>query len=213
MLFKAIQNHVNSGKSTLLLSCDHHSSASKAPLMTGLSTRPLSKALKSFSCAKLTTLRLLALMNNSPSDSTTRLVNACSCYLKTDPPFKSLGLLKDFNGLNVAQHSDAIKLLCKKHIERVLTTHGWSKPSPPAPAMPPAPQPVDAVTSLHAHQGPPENTAEHAAPASKQGFASRTLLGELLHAHVTCWPGIGYVTIGLSEFSTCLHDHGITSPC
>jgi len=61
--------------------------------------------------------------------------------------------------------------------------------------------------SLYAHQGPPENTAEHAALVSKYGFAYRTLLGELLYAYVTCRPDIGYATITLSKFSTCPHDH------
>jgi len=37
------------------------------------------------------------------------------------PPFKYLGLIKDFNGLDVAQYSDAIKLSCEKYIDRVLT--------------------------------------------------------------------------------------------
>jgi len=87
------------------------------------------------------------------------------------PPFKHLGLLQDFNGLDIAQCSDAIKLPCEKCIDRVLTTHGLSKPSAPVPSKPPAPLPVDAVMSLHAHQGPPENTAEHAALVSKCGFA------------------------------------------
>jgi len=105
---------------------------------------------------------------------------------ETTPPFKYLGLIDDFNGLDVAQYSDAIKLSCEKYIDRVLTTHGWSKPSPPDPAKPPAPLPVDAVTSLYAVQGPPENTAEHSALVAKHGFAYRTLLGELLYAYVTC---------------------------
>jgi len=121
------------------------------------------------------------------------------------PPFKYLSLIKDFNGLDVAQYSDAIKLSCEKHIDRVLTTHGWSKPSPPVPSKPSAPLSVDAVTSLCAHQGPPENTAEHAALVAKHGFAYRTLLDELLHAYVACRPDIGYATITLSKFSTCPH--------
>jgi len=70
-----------------------------------------------------------------------------------------------------------------------------------------APLPVDAVTSLYAHQGPPENTAKHAALVAKYGFACRTLLGKLLYAHVMWWPDIGYATITLSKFSTCPHDH------
>jgi len=69
-------------------------------------------------------------------------------------------------GLDIAQHSDAIKLSCESYIDRVLTTHGWSKPSPLVPSKPSAPLPVDAVTSLYANQGPPENTAEHSALAN-----------------------------------------------
>ena len=127
------------------------------------------------------------------------------------PPFKYLGLIKDFNGLDVAQHSDAIKLSCEKCIDRVLTTHRWSKPSPPVPSKPSAPLPVDAVTSIYAHPGPPENTAKHAELVAKYGFAYRTLLGKLLYAYVACRPDIGYATIALSEFSTCPHaDHGVT---
>jgi len=123
------------------------------------------------------------------------------------PPFKYLSLIKDFNGLDVAQHSDAIKLSCEKCIDHVLTTHGWSKPSPPVPSKPSAPLPVDAVTSIYAHLGPPENTAKHAALVAKCGFAYRTRLGELLHAYVTCRPDIGYAMIALSKFSTHPHDH------
>jgi len=43
---------------------------------------------------------------------------------ENSPPFKHIGLLKDFNGLDMVQYSDAIKLSCEKHINRVLTTHG-----------------------------------------------------------------------------------------
>jgi len=133
--------------------------------------------------------------------------NALQLPSEDTPPFKYLGLINDFNGLDIAQHSDTIKLSCEKYIDRVLTTHGWSKPSPPVPSKPSAPLPVDAVTSLCAHQGPPENIAEHAALVAKCGFTHRTLLGKLLHAYVACRPDIGYATITLSKFSTCPHDH------
>ena len=125
---------------------------------------------------------------------------------ETVPPFKHLGLLKDFNGLNIAQHSDAIKLFCEKCVNRVPPTHGWSKPSPPVPSKPAVPMPVDTVTPLHAHQGPPENTAEHATLVAKCGFAYHTPLGELSHACVACRPDIGCATIAPSEFSTCPDD-------
>jgi len=169
--------------------------------------RPFSKAPKCFCCAQVDDFALAC----PNEDMAKRLYDQIDEHLQlpseTQPPFKYLGLLKDFNGLDIAQYSDAIKLSCEKYIERVLTTHGWNKPPPAVPSKPPAPLPVDAVTSLYAHKGPPENTAEHAALVEKYGFAYRTLLGELLYAYVTCRPDIGYATITLSKFSTCPHDH------
>jgi len=207
MRSKVTLNLANSGKNTSLPSCDRLSSASKAPHMTGLCARPLSRVPEYSCCAKLTTLLWHALMKTSPNIYVIRLVKPYNYHLKIHPHSKYLGLIKDFNGLDVAQHSDAIKLSCEKCINRVLTTHGWLKPSPPVPSKPSAPLPVDAVTSLYAHEGPPENTAEHAALAAKYGFDYRTLLGELLYAYVKCRPDIRYATITLSKFSTCLHDH------
>ena len=129
------------------------------------------------------------------------------------PPFKCLGLIKDFNGLDVAQHSDAIKLSCEKYIDRVLTTHGWSKPSPPVPSKPSAPLPVDSVTSVCAHPGPPENTAEHAALVAKYGFACRTLLGELFSCMPMLRVGQTLATLPLHYLSSPLARMTITLLC
>ena len=126
---------------------------------------------------------------------------------ESEPPFKYLGELHDFNGLDVHQHDDCIKLSCEKYIDRVLTTHGWATPSLPQSSKPTIPIPTDAVTTLYQHHGPAEGTSEHMALVAKYGFAYRTLLGELLYAYVTCRPDIGYATITLSKFSTCPHDH------
>jgi len=91
---------------------------------------------------------------------------ACSIYgkigkrlqlpSKSDPPFKHMGEIRDFNGLDVHQHDDCIKLSCKKCINRVLTTHGWATPSTPQlskPTIRSIPIPTDAVTTLYQHHG------------------------------------------------------------
>jgi len=82
MPFNAVPNLVNSGKSTLLLSCDHHRSTSKAPQTIVPSGGPLLRVQKSFCCAKFTTLLLLVPMKNLPSVSATRLINDHSCHMK-----------------------------------------------------------------------------------------------------------------------------------
>jgi len=169
--------------------------------MTIPHARPLSRVLEHFAVA-------------CPDEDLTKCLHdqigkALQFPSEDAPPFKHLGLIKDFNGLDVAQCSDAIKLSCEKHIDRVLTAHGWSKPSPPVPTKPSAPLPVDAVTSLCVHQGPPENTAEHAAVVAKCGFACRTLLGELPVSRV----GQTLATSPLRYLSSPRAPMTITLPC
>ena len=48
---------------------------------------------------------------------------------ETAPPFKFLGLVRDFNGVEVTQSRDHITLSCRNYINRVLRTHGWETPS------------------------------------------------------------------------------------
>jgi len=125
---------------------------------------------------------------------------------ESTPPFKYLGLLTDFNGIDIQQYDDSIVISCHKYIDRVLTTHKWATPSEPHTRKNDSPLPADAVTMLYQHVGPTEGTPEHAALAAKHGFSYRTLLGELLYAYVTCRPDIGYGTVTLSKFSVCPHE-------
>lgn len=120
-------------------------------------------------------------------------------------PFRYLGLLDDFNGVDVKQHSDCIILSCERYIERVLRTHDWETSTSPAKNeyKIQSPLPVDAIPSLYATTGPTEGTDGHQALIAKHGFSYRTLLGELLYAYVTCRPDIGYAVITLSKFATC----------
>jgi len=50
--------------------------------------------------------------------------------------------------------------------------------------------------------GPVENAPEHKALEAKQGFGCRSVLGEILFAHVLCRPDIGYAVTTLAKFST-----------
>ena len=84
-LFKVIPNLANSGKSTLLLSCDRLSLASRTPHMTGPCTRPLLRVLTCSCFAKLTTLLWRALMKTSPSIHMLRLAEPCNSHLKMHP--------------------------------------------------------------------------------------------------------------------------------
>ena len=43
------------------------------------------------------------------------------------PPFSKMGLIKDFNGINVIQADSYIKISCATYIDRLVTTHGWKE--------------------------------------------------------------------------------------
>ena len=127
---------------------------------------------------------------------------------ESKPPFVYLGLLNDFNGIDVVQSRDTVALTCRRYISRVLATHNWTTASRDDPdtikAIPLSP---DSITQLYKQPGPDEGTPEHAKLSAQFGFSFRTLLGELLYAYVTCRPDIGYAVTTLSKFSTKPSDY------
>ena len=125
---------------------------------------------------------------------------------ESKPPFKYLGLLTEFNGLDIQQCDDSIVISCASYIDRILKTHGWDTPAEPHPGRLVTPLPTDAITSIYSNVGPFEHTPEHAALASTHGYGCHTLLGELLCACITCRPDVGYSVTTLSKFSTCPHE-------
>jgi hypothetical protein len=46
-----------------------------------------------------------------------------------DIPFKYLGLVDDYNGVEVKQTEDYTELCCPNYIDRLLRSHGWETPS------------------------------------------------------------------------------------
>ena len=137
-----------------------------------------------------------------------------------------MGLLADFNGVDIHQYSDSIAISCENYIDRVLRTHGWDTPTSDDlaewenPSLVElnqservSPLPTDCISALYAEEniGPLEGPSEHAKLRDKHGFAYRTLLGELLYAYITCRPDIGYAVVTLSKFSTCPSDYHYSS--
>jgi len=81
----------------------------------------------------------------------------------------SKGIGTKYNGIDVLQTRDYIKLYCKSFIDKVLLLHGWSKPSPSISAchdiIPLSP---DAVSHLQDLIDPPEHTKEHTLRLKKE---------------------------------------------
>ncbi|KAG7374842.1 reverse transcriptase RNA-dependent DNA polymerase [Nitzschia inconspicua] len=126
---------------------------------------------------------------------------------EAQPPFTYLGLLSDYNGVDVHQTSDYIELTSAGYIDRLLRSHGWDTPSSHESSDDrSAPLPADAVDRLYqSPAGPSEGSPKHADLCASQGFSYRTLLGELLYASITCRPDIGYAVVTLSKFASAPH--------
>jgi hypothetical protein len=123
---------------------------------------------------------------------------------ETEPPFANEGLVALFNGVDVAQTRDCIKVSCATCLRRSLAAHNWSAPSAtesPIGSRPQEPFPKSDLHAVRTNPGFAEHTAEHASLAKEMGFSCRTLLGELLHACVTARPKIGFAIALLAKFS------------
>ena len=98
-------------------------------------------------------------------------------------PFAYLGLVSDFNGIDVTQTRKFIKLSCGNYIDRIMTSHGWETSSPSDNPHTATPLRMDVLNQLANHtDGPKEGTREHELLQQKQKFSYRTLLGEMMFA-------------------------------
>ena len=115
------------------------------------------------------------------------------------------GLFQRYNGIDVFQTRDYVKLSAESYIDRMLQTHGWdsAKTQDDSKIVPLSPA---SVTELQTLKGPPEKSAEAKAIAVKNGFSYRNILGELIYAYVICRMDIGYAVCFLARFSDAPHE-------
>jgi len=113
------------------------------------------------------------------------------------------GLGACYNGIDLDQTHDYIKVLCESFIDHVLQTHGWNQPSPNEKdqhdVAPISPEIIDKLQQL---KGSTEGTAEHKQIEKDVGFGYHQVLGELIYAYIMCHVDIGYAVVFLSRFST-----------
>ena len=117
----------------------------------------------------------------------------------------SQGVTQLYNGIDVIQTRDYVKIGCESYIDRMLQTHGWDTPphkdSPNI--VPLAPTVVEKLQKL---EGPPEKSPEARAIERSYGFSYRNLLGELMYAYVIVRLDIGYSVCMLARYSGAPHE-------
>jgi hypothetical protein len=115
----------------------------------------------------------------------------------------SQGIGLRYNGLDVHQTRDYIKLSCETYINRVLQTHGWETPGArESDRFDSVPMSADVASNLLTiAAGPAEDTPEHRTLESEVGFGYRQVLGELIYAYVVCRLDIAFSVTLLSRFA------------
>ena len=90
---------------------------------------------------------------------------------------------------------------CQSYIDRMLRAHGWNNQKKKL-STNLSPLPDACLKTIYKECGPDEGTVDAFKLELSQGFAYRTLLGEMMYAYVTCRPDIGYAITTMSKFST-----------
>ena len=120
------------------------------------------------------------------------------------------GIWMKYNGMDVHQTQDYIKLSCETYIQRILQTHGWETPeeAEAGASVPLSEDLTKKCLEAKIEDCHKEGSIEHQDLQESMGFSYRQLLGELTYAYVICRPDIGYAVTMLSRFSTAPHrDH------
>jgi Reverse transcriptase (RNA-dependent DNA polymerase) len=111
-------------------------------------------------------------------------------------------LLTTFNGIDVDQTRDYVKISCTSYIQRLLESHMWDTGFPNESTRPNIePLPQSLLLQFDKETGPPEHSPAADALSTKHGFGYRNVLGELIYAYVTCRLDIGYAITKLAQYS------------
>jgi len=122
----------------------------------------------------------------------------------------SQGVYQRYNGIDIIQTRDYVKVGCESYIDRMLQTHGWESPRSPRDRTSTKIVPIDPskVNHFMLLDGPPEKSEDAKALAKQKGFSYRNVLGELIYAYVIARLDIGYAVCTLARFASAPHaDH------
>jgi hypothetical protein len=124
---------------------------------------------------------------------------------KLSIPMKHQGLVMLYNGLDILQTRDYIKVSCKTYINRISDihlTHGWMKSYLISDRPTPLPTTLQFMKALQLEEGDPDKKAQQAL-AKKMGFSYRSGIGQLVYAMICCRPDLSFATVKLSQHNTC----------
>lgn len=104
-----------------------------------------------------------------------------------------------YNGLDILQMREGIKIHCSTYLTKLAAAHGWDTTS----SKPIEPIHPSAVKTLESTTGPSIDSAEGRQLMTKNGFNYRAVVGEIVYAYILCHPDFGFAVTLLSRFNTC----------
>jgi len=104
-----------------------------------------------------------------------------------------------YNGLDILQTREGIKIHCSTYLQKLASVHGWDTTSSKhiEPVHP------DAVKQLESTCGPPIDLDAGKLLMTHNGFNYHAVIGKIVYAYVLCRPDFGYDVTLLSRFNTC----------
>ena len=122
-------------------------------------------------------------------------------------PLKRMGLIDMFNGMDILQTRDYVKISVRTYIERIMAKHlaSWMtvKDMPDRPT--PLPTRTQFIRTFLSAVGDSDEKKQKAL-AEKMGFGYRNGIGELIYAMITCRPDLSYAVVRSAQYSACPHE-------
>ena len=111
-----------------------------------------------------------------------------------------LGIIKRFNGLDIHQTKDYVKISCELYIDKIVSHYDWGNEKA---ASRPVPMRNDAAyqATLELAKAP-ETEKEQRELEKAMGFSYRQAIGELIFALTICRPDIAVPVIKLSQYAS-----------
>ncbi len=113
---------------------------------------------------------------------------------------KYLGLISRYNGVDVTQTRQYIKISNATYIDKILLNHLWIQDAKPAGEFP-IPMVSDPEYHKKLESADPLAARELSKLQEDLGFSYRQAIGELIYAMVTCRPDISFAVTKLAQYS------------
>ena len=116
---------------------------------------------------------------------------------------RSLGVINCFNGIDITQSKNVIKISNVTYINKILRDKHWLDATIPGINSPQyTPMHHDSEYNIDIDEAEPIPESELKSIENEMGFSYKQGIGELVYALVTCCPDISFQLIKLSQYSS-----------